>query len=123
MGLDVIDRSLLGADASRYDLIRAAPSQEELGVMWIVWSLVAGISAVFCIVVLCAVLYSYAKGSREGTSPFNLYLAALMLPDIFFSANCAVTCALNFSHHGYFSTAVISLFQVQHLSEHRACGH
>lgn len=90
---------MISSSSTRYDNLIATPSDRELRIMWISWSALAGAVAVFVGFVLLAVLSSPKARNRS----FNLYLVFLTFPDIFFSAACAVTCALNAAVGYYYS--------------------
>jgi len=85
--------------ATRYDLVRAAPSPDDLQIMWAIWSTLSFIAATSTGTVLVGVL---ASPSARSTA-FSLYVATLMLPDFFLSFNCGITCALNHVNNGYMS--------------------
>ena len=104
-GQDLSD-GMSSPSRTRYDHLMAAPSDRELRIMWISWSALAGVVAIFVGFVLLAVLSSQKARNRS----FNLYLVFLTLPDIFFSAACAVTCALN-AAAGYYLSDWMCSFQ------------
>jgi hypothetical protein len=84
-------------NSTHYDKMIAAPSDEEMKLMWIIWSLIMGVVAVFTGVVFVAILLD--KKARK--NPFNVYLLCLMVPDILMSLLCFITCWLN-AATGYF---------------------
>jgi hypothetical protein len=86
-------------NATGIDNRNMMPDEHSMQIMWAGWSLISFLAAFICIMVLAAVVVS--KKARK--SGFNLYLAALMVPDIFFSLNCGITCAMNHANRMYVS--------------------
>jgi hypothetical protein len=77
--------------ASRYANMVAAVSDKESHIMWISWFVISISVAIFVLIVFISVLVN----RKVRKSSFNQYLLFLMLPDIFYSASCGITCALN----------------------------
>jgi hypothetical protein len=86
-------------NATGIDNRNMMPDEHSMQIMWAGWSLISFLAAFICIMIFAAVLVS--KEARK--SGFNLYLAALMVPDIFFSLNCGITCAMNHAKRMYVS--------------------
>lgn len=89
----------LNRSSTHYDHIRAAPSDEELFVMWI------GSSAISAMVALYtgAIFLSICLSAVTRKNPFNNYLIYLSIPDIVSSVLCCITCALNASAGHYWA--------------------
>lgn len=83
----------------RYDFFALKPPEDDLQEMWLVWSVVTALVAFFCFVVLLGIVS--AKHVRSNS--FNVFLIFLILPDAFFSANCAITCSLNYVRGDFYS--------------------
>jgi hypothetical protein len=67
--------------------------------MWAAWFVLSFAVAAACTIVLCAIIFS--RSARANA--FNLYIAALMLPEVIFGFCCGLTCAMNIAHQGYLS--------------------
>ena len=67
--------------STRYDRLQAAPSDEQLETMWLVWIVVSSVVAIGVGTVLLGLLAD--RKARQ--NPFNLYLVFLMVPDVLFS--------------------------------------
>lgn len=96
----------LNENSTRYDRIVAAPSDEALFRMWVIWSVLNYVVSAFVFIVFFGIL-SDRKARR---SPFNLYLIFLMIPDILFAFTCAITCTLN-AIVGHFYSVPVCKFQ------------
>ena len=99
LGKPTIRQWELDGNSTRYDRLQAAPSDDDLVIMWSLWAPISGLIAIFIMMVLLAIL----TNRKARKNPFNLYLVYLMIPDIIFSACCAITCALNASWGSYWS--------------------
>ena len=87
----------LDEDSTRYDRMRAAPSDGQMHDMWTGWSTVFFIATLFNLVVFLAVVLK----KKTRTNNFNQYLLGLMGPDILFTGICAVQCAFLAADGGY----------------------
>ena len=81
----------LTENSTHYDNILAAPSDEELVIMWIASSVLAGLVAIYT----GAIFLSICLSAKARKNPFNHYLLYLAIPDILSSVLCCITCALN----------------------------
>jgi hypothetical protein len=90
----------LRSNSTWYDRTVAAESDAVLVQMWIGWSILTSVSAIFTATLFFGILCS-ASARRQS---FNVYLLFLTLPDLLFSFLCAITCALNASTAQYWST-------------------
>lgn len=98
MPLDTLMQSSLKLTASRYDWLRASPDMGFAGSVWRMWTVVSWLAAAATSLVIIGVLRS--KSARRNS--FNLYIAALCLPDFIFSFFCTFTCLLSaLSGHYY----------------------
>jgi len=86
-----IPQALLPSNPTRHELFRALPSGDTLHIMWTGWAIVAFVSAFASALIFLVILTAPAVRSNV----FNLYLAALVLPDFFFSFCCGITCTIN----------------------------
>jgi 7 transmembrane receptor (rhodopsin family) len=93
-------------NTSLYDRTVAAPSDEVLVQMWISWSVVTAISAIFAAVLFFGILCS----KRARRQSFNAYLLYLTLPDLVFAFLCTITCIMN-AIRGQFWSAGMCNFQ------------
>jgi len=84
-------------NSTHYDKMVAAPSDRDMYLMWVFWSLIMAIVAVATGFVGMAVLCD--KKARK--NPFNVYLLGLMAPDFIMSLLCFMTCWVN-AATGYF---------------------
>lgn len=96
--LDQLWQADLHPNASRYDWMRASVDPETASIVWAVWVIVSVVSALAGLIILTAILSS--KETRRET--FNQYIIALVIPDIFFSGCCVITCALNWMSSSYY---------------------
>jgi hypothetical protein len=92
----------LGPENDRYDNLVAAPSDDDLMKMWIGWLAITSFVAIFTSTVFLGVLVN----RKARNNPFNLYLLFLMVPDIFFSGSCVITCILNVETGTYWSASM-----------------
>ena len=99
--LDQLEQSHLAWNASRYDWMRAAPDREATLIAWSLWILISSVAAIAGLIILIGILSSSV--ARRNT--FNQYIIALVLPDVFFSVSCLVTCVLNSLTSSYFGGA------------------
>ena len=90
----------LTSNSTRYDNLLAAPSDRVLHAMWSSWAGIALSVGLFVSIVFLGMLSS----PLTRTKPFNVYLLAIMFPDIVFSLCCGVTCLLNALNGEYWST-------------------
>ena len=104
-GTNVVDESY-----SRYDRVRAQPTNNELRIMWLLAAIVT-----VCLSIGVGVIYMGIITSRKARkNPFNKYLLFLGLPDVFYSCLCAITCFMNYSQGSYTSWNMCQ-FQVFYL--------
>jgi hypothetical protein len=96
----------IDANSTHYDRMIAAPSDEEMKLMWIFWSLIMGMVAAFTSFVFVAILLD--KRARKNS--FNVYLLCLMVSDILMSLLCFITCWLN-AMTGHFYSEGLCYFQ------------
>jgi len=87
---------------TRYERLQAAPSDDDLVLMWSLWMVICTVVAISIALVLISVLLD----STTRSNPFNLFLLFLMVPDFLFSGLCAITCLLNASAGHYWSGAM-----------------
>ena len=99
LGQPTVRQWEIDGNATRYDRLQAAPSDDDLVIMWSLWSVISGLIGLFVFLVLLSIVMN--RKARE--NPFNLYLVYLMIPDIIFSAFCALTCTLNAWAGEYYS--------------------
>ena len=90
----------LNENSTRYDYLLAAPSDGDRRAMWIGWSVVSSLVAMYTAVVILSICLSAVARKN----PFNNYLIYLSLPDIVFSLLCVITCALNASAGRYWAS-------------------
>ena len=88
------------SNSTRYDRLRAAPSDDDLRIMWTSISAVLFLVGVLTFVVLLGILTAPRK-VRNNT--FNTFLFFLVIPDFIFSACCCLTCFMNAVRGQYFS--------------------
>mmetsp|Transcript_30683 Transcript_30683/g.53028 ORF Transcript_30683/g.53028 Transcript_30683/m.53028 type:complete len:391 (+) Transcript_30683:1-1173(+) len=93
--------------STRYDHLVAAPSDEQLVLIWSVWASIAFAVGILSFIVFLGILSS----KRTCHQPFNLYLVYLMIPDFVFSLCCSVTCLLNAISGSYWSHWMCSFQQ------------
>ena len=98
----------LNDNSTRYDRLVAAPSDDDLRLMWILWATLASVVTIFVLTEFLAILFSPVPSTRR--NPFNVYLLYLMVPDLWFAAACAVTCVIN-AHVGHFFSPGLCRFQ------------
>ena len=99
--LDQLWQSDMAPNASRYDWMRASADPPTLRFMWGTWVFVSGAAALAGLIILVGILSSVVARRNA----FNQYIIALVVPDLFFSGACTVTCALNWLHSSYFGGA------------------
>jgi len=92
----------LDEESTRYDRMKAAPSDSQMHNMWTAWSVVFFLFATFNLVVFLAVLLK--KKTRR--NPFNQYLLYIMFPDLILTATCAIQCAFLAAAGGYTDPAL-----------------
>jgi len=116
---------------TRYDWFVAAPSDDQLGLMWTLWAIIFGCIATYVAVIFFGIAINRAvrkstSGSPARSSivpyssknvlltrrlsltlsgPFNCYLIYLMIPDLTYTTACTVGCALNAINGQYWSEA------------------
>ena len=96
--LDQLWQAGLPANATRYYWMRAAPDVATTRVVWATWVVVSAVCAFAGLIIIAGILSSVAARRNA----FNQYIIALIIPDVFFSSSCAVTCALNWLASTYF---------------------
>lgn len=96
----------LTSNSSRYDRLVAAPSDETLELIWLLWTVIFFFIAAFIWVVFLGIL------SRRKTRSltFNLYAVYMIFPDIVFTTSCVLTCLLN-AASGHYYSATMCRFQ------------
>ena len=99
MALSDTLRESLGKNATRYELLSAAPSPQTQRVIWITWSALAGVVGILVLIFFLSILSSPKARSRS----FNVYVLFITFPDMFFSIACSVTCGLNAAAGQYYS--------------------
>jgi hypothetical protein len=87
---------------SFYNRTVAAPSDSVLVQMWIGWSALTFVCALFAGVLFLAILCSRTARRQS----FNLYLLFLTLPDVLFALICSIACGMNAYEGQYYSTAL-----------------
>lgn len=97
--LDLLKASDLTSNSTRYDRFIAGPPAEEARIMWIIWSSLSGVIALFCIVVFLGIITS----PKIRQSAYNVYVLFLIAPDVLFNISCCITCAINASLGYYVS--------------------
>jgi hypothetical protein len=88
LGISPLSESELPDDASIFEVLVAAPDDEELHTIWTVWSIVFALYSFIILVVFFAIISS----KRVRRQPFNHYLIYLMLPDILYTVLCTIQC-------------------------------
>lgn len=91
----------LNGSSTRYDRMRAAPSDEELHNMWIGYAVAFFLLSTFNFVVFLGIVLK----RKVRSSPFNQYLIGLMVTDILFTGGCAIQCAFLAARGGYHHSA------------------
>ena len=86
-------------NATRYEDLLAAPSDEDRMLMWNLWGAIAGFAIFSTLTVFCGIL----SNSKVRNSPFNQYLLFLMVPDMVYTGICVVNCFLNVSRGEFYS--------------------
>ena len=99
MALSDTLRENLGKNATRYELLSAAPSPQTQQVIWITWSALAGVVGILTLIFFLSILSSPKAHGRS----FNVYVLFITFPDMFFSIACSVTCGLNAAAGRYYS--------------------
>lgn len=95
-GLRISD---LTDESTRYDVLVAAPPNEDLVKYWYSWASIAGFVGLLNLVVFLGIISD--KATRR--KPFNLYLVFLLIPDFMFSLLCGTTCLVNALNGEYLS--------------------
>jgi hypothetical protein len=90
-GKPILRRWELNEDSTRYDMVAAAPSDDELHKYWWAWGIVAPLVGITSLVVFLGILTS----RKAMKNSFNVYILYLAIPDFIFSFSCGVTCLLN----------------------------
>lgn len=90
LGVPILRESDLPPNASRFETLVAAPSDEELQTMWTIWSSVFALYSLIIVVVFLGIVSS----RRVRAHSFNHYLIYVMLPDILYTCLCTVQCAV-----------------------------
>jgi hypothetical protein len=85
-----------------YERTVAAPSDAVLVQMWISWSAVTAVSALFAAILFFGILCS----KRARRQSFNVYLLFLTLPDLLFAVLCTITCTMNAIRGHFWSTGM-----------------
>lgn len=75
-----------------------SPSHRLLVKLWISWAVLDGIFGLFSFVVWLAI----ARSKRARSSPFNMYLLLLMLPDWFYNFNFCISSTMNAINGAYY---------------------
>lgn len=102
LGQPRIRWSELENDSPSYYKALAAPSNNELVMMWWILSIVNFIDSIIVAVVLLSVI----TNRRTRKSTFNLYLIYLMIPDFLYSFLCFITCLMCALKGEYWSPAM-----------------
>jgi hypothetical protein len=89
----------LDSSSTRYDRLIAAPSDDALFTMWVIWAGIAFLAFAFLGTIMLSILLS----RRARQNPFNIYLLFLLFSDFTFSLACCITCSLNASAGHYFA--------------------
>ena len=77
----------------------AAPSDQDIQMMWLFLGIAVGIVAVF----VGAIFLALVTDRYMRRSPFNVYLLFLIFPDFLFSFACTFTCLRSFFAGHYLS--------------------
>ena len=87
----------LPANASVHDIRSSTPDEAFMRATWIVWSVL------FFIVSICGtfVIVAILRSPHTRKSSFNIYLIALLLPDIFSAFCWSIVCVLSLAHGAY----------------------
>lgn len=88
---DDLDTTAGGDDYDKYDTLVARVDPDTARAMWITWGLTALLSTLLTFLVFFAIIIH----KRVRQAPFNVYLIALMLPDMYYNGSCAVQCIWN----------------------------
>lgn len=86
----------------RYQSVAKSLPADQLVLMWTCWAVLFSIFTFICLFVWLAITLS----KKVRRSPFNLYLIYLMIPDWFYTINCAITCTLNVVAGHYYSQSM-----------------
>lgn len=105
---DILRRWDLNSNSTRYDRLRAAPSDHDLRIMWITWSVILFVMSCVTFVLLIAIGTAPAKVRKNA---FNTYLFYLVMPDFLFSVGAFITATSNAIVGHYISDWMC---QVQH---------
>jgi len=89
----------LNSNSNRYDHLIAAPSDEVLHQMWLGWAGITLIATAMNVILFISMLYSRPVCN----STFNVYLMAIIFPNIVFSLCCGTTCLMNAVYRKYWS--------------------
>lgn len=76
-----------------------SPIESLLVKYWIAWAVLDGCFGLFSLTVWIAIV----RSRRARSSPFNIYLLALMLPDWFYNFNFSITSTMNAINGEYWS--------------------
>lgn len=87
----------LNENSTRYDMVLAAPSDETLRIMWILFASFFFFFTAIMLVVFMAII----TNKKVRANSFNLYLIFLMVPDIIFTTLCASNCAWLAANDGF----------------------
>jgi hypothetical protein len=80
--------SQLAANASKATIRMSVPDAGTMQTIWTVWAALASAASIATAVLICAVCAS----PQARASAFNVYLVAMLLPDLFFSVGLIMTC-------------------------------
>lgn len=83
----------LNETSSVYDIMVAAPDDNEINIMWLLQSITAGMLACFVGIIFIAMV----TDQRLFKSPFNLYISFSMFADVFFMISLAISNSTNYS--------------------------
>ena len=92
----------LTEDASRWDKIAAASSQEDMVQQW--WGL--GTVSLITTVIVATILSSILFYKEVRKSPFNQFLIGLMIPDLVFSFPCVFVCYMSAAVEHFYSSGM-----------------
>mmetsp|Transcript_7833 Transcript_7833/g.24446 ORF Transcript_7833/g.24446 Transcript_7833/m.24446 type:complete len:413 (+) Transcript_7833:219-1457(+) len=101
----------LAPNASRYDLRSATAPMGSRQAIWMVWALLCLVAAI----ATGAVVLGIARSAKARAISFNIYLAALLVPDFLSLSAFAVSCIVNAAAGEYISPALCGV-QAFHLT-------
>lgn len=110
LGRPVLRQWELTAESSKYEKSIAAPSDHDLVLMWTIWGTLLSILSLILLVIFLAVMSS--KKARRNS--FNLYLLFMIGPNMYYSSQCAITCAWN-AILGHYQSSPMCLYQSWYL--------